>query len=546
MLKTFSWFGPLLQVLIALDDPAEVTLDTGIAVHGLTSESGNVHSFLGIPFANAPPFSLPQPVVYLEDIDATSYGSACVQHDQLTTATESMLTYIEESGLNIPVPFDQAEECLTINVFKPATATKESKLPVVVWVYGGGFLIGDSETYDAMGKQVVEKSIVASEDVIFVTFNYRLSAYGFLGGAEVQAAGIGNLGLRDQRMALEWVQDYISAFGGNPGRVILWGQSSGSVSATMQLLAYDGNSQVLFHGAFLQSGAAIPVGSILNGQAQFDALISAVGCDGALDELRCLRAVELPQLRPIVDATDAIFSETHPSADGTFLTDNPQRLVRDGKIADVPIVAGNVDDEGTLFSIGKIGSIKSDADFESWINSTWLPDATDGERESVFLNYPQDPTVGSPFATGYLNQYKYNTQYKRVSAFQGDLVFQAPRRFFVQTISNLPNHQSKLWVYLSKRLKLLPTIGSVHGSDLFPDGDGNLNLLSDYLVKFANTLDPNLGVEDTAWPEYTAQDPQMLLFPPGLFEPPLPVAATDDHRAEAFDILNDLGLKYPL
>ena len=77
----------------------------------------------------------------------------------------------------------------------------------------------------------------------------------------------------------------------------------------MQLLAYDGNSHGLFHGAFMQSGAVIPVGSILNGQGQFDELASTVGCDGASDKLECLRAVELADLQPIVDATDSIFSE---------------------------------------------------------------------------------------------------------------------------------------------------------------------------------------------------------------------------------------------
>ncbi len=166
-----------------------------------------------------------------------------------------------------------------------------------------------------------------------------------------------------------------------------------------------------------------------------------------------------------------------------FLTDNPQRLVLDGKIADVPIVAGTLRQRMSDLRVdiytrcrqcgrrrnplrswknwfNQVGNFlrplfchysncctRNNADFESWINSTWLPDATDSDRESVFVSYTEDATEGSPFATGSLNQYKNNTQYKRVAAFQGDLVFQAPRRFLVQTVSNLPDHQSKIWVY---------------------------------------------------------------------------------------------------
>lgn len=109
MLNPFSWFGPLLQVLVALDDHAKVTLDSGVPVYGLVSQSGNVHSFLGIPFADAPRFALAQPLVYIEDIHATAYGSSCIQQDQLATATESALEFLEEIEFNIPVPVDQAE-----------------------------------------------------------------------------------------------------------------------------------------------------------------------------------------------------------------------------------------------------------------------------------------------------------------------------------------------------------------------------------------------------------------------------------------------------
>lgn len=119
---------------------------------------------------------------------------------------------------------------------------------------------------------------------------------------------------------------YSALLAARPDGIHRWGQSAGSISVAMQLLAYDGNSHGLFHGAFMQSGAVIPVGSILKGQGQFDELVSAVGCDGAVDKLECLRAVELADLQPIVDATNAIFSEKVASSSCSCALSNSSAL----------------------------------------------------------------------------------------------------------------------------------------------------------------------------------------------------------------------------
>ncbi|KAF9483724.1 alpha/beta-hydrolase [Pholiota conissans] len=552
MLNPLSWFGPLLQIISTIEDPTAptVTLDN-VVVTGKTLD--NVDSFLGIPFANAPRFGLPEPITYTEDIDATKYASSCVQHNLTVTATAAMLEFMENKDITLPVPEDQDESCLSINVIRPSTATETSNLPVVVWFYGGGFLIGDSETWDEMGNALVRKSVTAQEDTIYVSFNYRLSAYGFLGGDEVQAAGVGNLGLRDQREALKWVQQYISAFGGNPNKVILWGQSAGAISASLQMLAYNGSHENLFHGVFLQSGAPLPLGNISRGQDAFESLAAAVGCTGSA-KLECMRQVPFAELKAAVDATDGVFSESalllswRPSADGSFLLGNPQNLVQEGKVADVHVVAGNMDDEGTLFSIGKIGSIKTDAQFTEWIKSSWIPDATDAEKANVTDHqYINDVSKGSPFGTNTLNQYNSNTQYKRIAAFQGDMVFQAPRRFFVKELAGQTERQSHIWVYLRRGAKL-PIIGSVHGGDV-GENVANHNLLTDYVIKFANNLDPNLGTAGVlAWPKYTQAAPKSYLFPVIVlgFPAPKPKVEDDDHRDIPFSVLSEMGLKYPI
>lgn len=99
---------------------------------------------------------------------------------------------------------------------------------------------------------------------------------------------------------------------------------------------------------------------------------------------------------------------------------------------------------------------RTDAEFEAWISSTWLPDATASEKAEVAARYPRNQTEGSPFGTGVLNQYRLNTEFKRTAAFQGDMVFQAPRRLFVKELANSTTHQSKIWTYRASPLPWVP------------------------------------------------------------------------------------------
>ena len=106
---------------------------------------------------------------------------------------------------------------------------------------------------------------------------------------------------------------------------------------------------------------------------------------------------------------------------------------------------------------------RTDAQFEAWIKSTWLPNATDTERADVAAKYPRNQTEGSPFGTGVLNQYKLNIEFKRIAAFQGDMVFQAPRRLFVKELANSTTHRSKIWTYCASFWSVL--VGEILCSD---------------------------------------------------------------------------------
>jgi len=422
-------------------------------------------------------------------------------------------------------------------VIKPRTASSTSKLPVVAWIYGGGFEVGSPAMYD--GATVVERSVAMGTPVVYVSMNYRLSAFGFLASKEVRAAGIGNLGLQDQRQAFRWIQKYITAFGGDPAKVTIWGESAGAISVGLQMLANNGDNEGLFRAGFMESGSPLPVGPLENAQKYYDAIVEDAGCSGAADTLECLRAVPFATLKAAQDATPFIFAYQslvlpwYPREDGVFLTDNPQRLIQQGKVADVPFITGECDDEGTLFSLSTL-NITTDSEFNTWIKTFWLPDATAAQVNMLASLYPSNLEDGSPFDTGFLDA--VTTQYKRIAAFQGDIIFQAPRRFFQQARSGKQNQ----WAFLSKRFKDTSILGSAHETDI--DNIYFAGELTDYLVNFAGTLDPN-GRTVPSWPGYTAAAPNLMTFLDGF----VPTTVTQDtYRVAGTQFLQNITLQFPL
>ncbi|KAG1810854.1 carotenoid ester lipase precursor [Suillus subaureus] len=495
---------------------------------------GNTAQFLGIPFAKPPigslRFQVPQPLPPYEGLHTVAaYGPACSQQE--SSIQRGIAQMITESS----------EDCLTLNVFTPAVMLPGSKLPVVVYIFGGGFETGSGQS--EFGNITVNRSLQVHEPVIYVSMNYRMTSWGFLASEEVRQAGTGNLGLRDQRLALHWVKRYISSFGGDPTKVTIWGESAGAISVALQMLAYDGHNDGLFRAAFMQSGSPTPVGDITNGQQYYDFLVDKTGCKGAIDTLECLRAVPQEILQTAVDETPSISSYQSlvlawmPRADGIFLTDNFQRLVQQGKIANVPFITGDCDDEGTAFAFSTTNTTTSEQ-FHEYLKTYWARNATDEEINGILFMYPQDPTTGSPFGTETLNQ--LTPQFKRIAAFQGDAVFQAPRRFFLHERSG----KQKIWTYLSKGLKAVPLLGAFHSSDFVDEMWGGQGSLLDYLINFATHLDPNGNLTGIFWPEYAVESKDMLMFGEWPWSPPTIIQ--DTYRKEAMEYLINFTLTYPL
>ncbi|KAI0699094.1 carotenoid ester lipase precursor [Cytidiella melzeri] len=540
-LVLFCVFWPVALAAPSPRSAPTVTLDEGTFV-GATS--GSTNKFLGIPFAKPPTgdlrFSLPvanDP--YTGTHQATSFGQSCPQQafnfDIPDAVVSDVLNDVINEFYTIVTP--NGEDCLTLNVWTPSNVPQGTKLPVAVWIFGGGFEIGSPEIYD--GGVIVERSIDMGSPVVYVSMNYSVSTFGFLGGSEVKEAGVGNLGLQDQRQAFRWIQKYISAFNGDPTKVTIWGESAGAISAALHLVANNGNSEGLFRGAFMESGATIPVGDLSGGQGEYDQLVDATGCSGSSDTLQCLREVPYATLKAAVDKSPALLGPTGlhlaylPRADGVFLTDDPQRLVQEGKVANVPFVSGNNDDEGTLFTIALL-NITTDAEVASWVKTTYLPEASDSTISQFLQYYPESLSAGSPYDTGLLDA--LTTQYKRLASLQGDLVFQAPRRFLLQQRSG----DQSTWSYLSKRFKATPYLGSFHATDLlnvYTAGD-----MSDYIINFVNNLNPNGNTVDN-WPTYTNANPQLMTFLDGL----IPRTITlDNYRVDQMNFLTQLSLQYPL
>ncbi|KAJ7266844.1 Alpha/Beta hydrolase protein [Mycena rebaudengoi] len=490
---------------------------------------GNLAKFLGIPFSRpVARFDLPTPPQRLHGVqNATAFGAACPQQ------AFSPIPVFPLGAANYSAI---SEDCLTINVFKPSSASPKAKLPVFV-VHPGGFEVGNSVDTDVV--PVVKRSMAIGEPVIVVT--PKLSPFGFLAGKEAAAAGITNLGLRDQIFALQWVQQHISAFGGDPTRVVVGGISAGAISVGMLLLSNHQHSNTLFHGAFMVSGSPFSVPTIADGQPFYDELVVANNCTGSRHSLQCLKNVPFDSFMATVNKTRNLFSFSsgnnawRPRLDGDVIVQDPLISVSDGSFAKIPIVTGDDDDEGT-----------TNAEFLDYINSNYIPLATRAQIQKLGLLYPDDPTqVRDTFSNS--PRTLTEPEFKRLAAFQGDHFFVAHRRFFLEHASGRQN----TWSYLIKRGKSIPFLGAVHGGDIgiwFPT-NSNDTIGADILVNFINTLDPNRSAASQSgarlpvlWPKWKSASRALLT----LSDPAIVNITTDNFRADAMRYLSDLLLKEAL
>ncbi|XP_075891948.1 acetylcholinesterase-like isoform X1 [Nelusetta ayraudi] len=353
-LRSFLLLTPLLTSPCNAFDPLIITTKKG-QVQGkfVPVQHNQVGAFLGIPYGKPPVgklrFRPPVPADRWEGVkDATEYPNSCFQPNLTRTwKQEAANTFL-------------SEDCLYLNVWTPLVRNAQSSpLNVMIWIYGGGFVIGTSSLPDYDGRY-----LAYYEDVVVVSMNYRLGALGFLSLPDNDNVR-GNAGLLDQRLAIQWVLDNIAAFGGDPSKVTLFGESAGSMSAGLHVLSP--GSRDLFQRAALESGAPVAVWTLCSQTEAWKKLINSLhyffqatklgtllGCPtlNSTELETCLQntsASLLVHTQFALDAAGFIKSPFIPVIDGVFLPDTVQALINDDRVPKKDLMTGFNRDEGIIF-----------------------------------------------------------------------------------------------------------------------------------------------------------------------------------------------------
>ncbi|XP_042310897.1 acetylcholinesterase-like, partial [Sceloporus undulatus] len=368
-------------------DNVVVTSTGPIQGKHVMTESGMVTAFLGIPYAEPPVGELRFQKPHLHQpwshvMKTTSFGNSCYSED-------SPISNYHKAIYSEPI-LPVSEDCLFLNIWVPQP---QPSVPasVLVWIHGGGFYMGTGSSDRSL--------LAATENIIVASMNYRLGSLGFLA---LPPGAPGNAGLWDQHLALSWLKENIAAFGGDPTRITIGGQSTGSASVGFHLLSPV--SQYLFAQATLQSGAAIAYWAWVNpeeAKVRARTLGQMLGCveNDDIDVVNCLKRRDpgllMQKIAHAIDPktlTDLVFV---PTTDGEFLPDSPQNLLEAWSIPFKPILTGFTPDESTIFLPNNAPGFSLSS--ESLISHKQLleglhlvaPKASDSAVEAAALIYTQ-------------------------------------------------------------------------------------------------------------------------------------------------------------
>ncbi|XP_059118672.1 liver carboxylesterase 1-like isoform X2 [Peromyscus eremicus] len=287
--------------------------------------------FLGVPFAKPPLGSLrfapPQPAEPWSFVkNATFYPPMCSQDPVAGQMLSELFTNRKES-----IPLQFSEDCLYLNIYTPADLTKSSRLPVMVWIHGGGLVDGAS-TYDGL-------PLSAHENVVVVTIQYRLGIWGFFSTGDEHSRG--NWGHLDQVAALHWIQDNIASFGGNPGSVTIFGESAGGFSVSALVLSPLAKS--LFHRAISQSSVVLnPCLFGRDARPVAKVLAALAGCKTTTSAamVHCLRQKTEDELLEITLKMVGSYPFLPTVLDGVFLPKTPEEILAEKSFNTVPYMVG--------------------------------------------------------------------------------------------------------------------------------------------------------------------------------------------------------------
>ncbi|KAF4461877.1 para-nitrobenzyl esterase [Fusarium albosuccineum] len=352
-------------------------------------QRSGIEVFLNIPYGQDTGgenrFKPPRPYVPEagETIQATAYGPACPQALGPWVIPISLTNVTEIS-----------EDCLNVNVARPKGTSSRDRLPVMVYIHGGSFWAGQNQELNIRPDGMIVESIKNGLPIIHVALNYRLGFFGFAQSKALRSEGSENAGLRDQRLAIEWVRKNIAQFGGDPNKITIFGQSSGGLSIGMQIMAFGGKKPVPFHQAICESQALEP-GITGNFTIDaMDALVSEVDCNkkglNSKATVECLRCLDMETL---LNASIATYKSdiAHnigdiwlPVVDGDFLPAAPSELIKKHQFADVTTMIGWCDDDVTFFTDTSIKTAKDTREFIS----SYVPGVDSGNIDKLLSLYP--------------------------------------------------------------------------------------------------------------------------------------------------------------
>ncbi|CAK1358116.1 unnamed protein product [Cercospora beticola] len=474
-----------------------------------------IEAFLGIRYAEAPTgelrFAKPVPPPSTnETIQATEYSLRCPGKQLLRIPGRPWL--------------ESSEDCLTLNVFRWRGTFTNAKLPVLVYIHGGAFNRGFAAMHDTA-------SMLANSEEPFIalSFNYRIGALGFLNSKVTENLDLLNLGLHDQKLVLEWVQNNIEHFGGDPNKVTIAGLSAGAHSIGHHITDINEKRQ-LFHKAIIESGAPTsravhPADSKLH-EVQFQKLVDQVGCDikaSDLDLISCLRKAPTDAIQA---AQTAVFDEYNPSVrwawqpviDNDIISRRPLGAWKSGKWHKVPIMTGFNHNEGTMYVPKKS---QSSSDFSDFF-ATLLPQISKKDLKKLNELYP-DPAkdTTSPYVdTRNLSALEIGEQYKRVEAAYGQYAYVCPVRqtshyaskgqdapvyqyhwAVNKTVIGGANHGDQIWYETMSPLV----------RDISPTQDEIAKYFNSYVTSFIVTGDPmklrgRKAIERPEWKAYDEND----------------------------------------
>ncbi|ETW81383.1 Carboxylesterase [Heterobasidion irregulare TC 32-1] len=494
----------LAGIVLASPSHLDIVLNTG-TFRGVTTTNGT-EKWLGIPYAQSPvgnlrfkaPLAIQQPFRTLQE--ASTFGDACPQPPS------------DDLGASM------SEDCLVLNVYRPNGTSADAKLPVLVWLHGGFYMIGSSSNPSTDPTRIINRSVAIGKPIIFVSLNYRLNTFGFLASAHVDPEDL-NAGLLDQRAAFEFIQTNIAPFGGDPSKVTIWGQSAGAGSVHAHVL-YP-SSQDLFRAAIMDSDTgpfkSSPNASVYDEPGKpFALLTAAVDCPADNTSFTCLQRVSFQTLLNasntfVLGTLNDQFWEPAIGPAGSFATERESTKIERGDFLHIPLIAGTNLNEGSIFSETLIGlNLTGEAEdnaLQRFVLDTLVDDSpvTTDLLDAIVALYPaNDSSLGAPFNTG-------DSLFDRGSAWYGDNMFLSSRRRFSEAAAPL---QPAFAYFFSEFIPgNSPFLGVSHASELallfgpVPDAVelDFANTYLDFYLNFINDLNPG-----SAWPQFTLPSKQIM------------------------------------